>query len=109
MDVLAGRPPAESNPQCAHNFCPEQELKGLVKPRAFFVAPTPIKPLRIGGRIHSRLRVGIMAAACIFFRLAEPDRIVNEFWAMLRHRSRKPTPRRHAGCGARRIMPRWGL
>ncbi len=41
--------------------------KAALKLKAFFGSPSPIKPQRIGGRIHSRLRVGIMAAACIFF------------------------------------------
>jgi hypothetical protein len=41
-------------------------IEGPLKLKAFFGSPSPIKPQRIGGRIHSRLRVGIMAAACIF-------------------------------------------
>jgi hypothetical protein len=66
MDAVAALWAAELGPQRTRHFCPEQQSKGPLKHKAFFGSPSPIKPQRIGGRIHSRLRVGIMAAACIF-------------------------------------------
>jgi hypothetical protein len=55
-------------------FLSEQQSKALLKLKAFFGSPSAFMPQRIGGRIHSRLRVGIMAAACIFFVwLIRPD------------------------------------
>jgi hypothetical protein len=67
MDAFAA-PSAVASPQSAPQFLSRADIeKALIETEGLFGSPSPIKPHRIGGRIHSRLRVRIMAAACIFF------------------------------------------